>query len=56
MQDLVRDLEIPGLASLGLESEALAGIVLKAREASSFKANPVVLQDAEILEILQRAL
>jgi len=56
LQDLVCDLEIPGLASLGLESEALAGIVLKAREASSFKANPVVLQDVEILEILQRAL
>ncbi len=56
LQDLVRDLEIPGLASLGLESEALAGICLQAREASSFKANPVALQDAEILEILQRAL
>ncbi len=56
LQHLVGDLEIPGLASLGLRPSDLAGICAKAREASSFKANPVALQDAEILEILQRAL
>jgi alcohol dehydrogenase class IV len=53
---LVCDLKIPGLASLGCRNSDLEGICAKAREASSFKANPVALEDSEIREILQRAL
>lgn len=56
LQDLVCDLKIPGLASLGCRDSDLEGICAKARAASSFKANPVPLEDSEIREILQRAL
>jgi len=54
--ELVRDLEIPGLGALGLAPEDFAEVARRAREASSFKANPVALDDDDLLEILQRAL
>lgn len=56
LADLVEALEIPGLGALGLAPEAFADVARRAREASSFKANPVGLEDGELLEILQRAL
>ncbi len=56
LADLVRDLGIRGLAAWGLGPEAFADVSRRARQASSFKANPVALEDGELLEILQRAL
>ncbi len=53
---LVRELEIPPLASYGIRSQDLDAIVAKASRASSMKANPIVLTDAELTETIERAL
>lgn len=50
-----RKLGIPGLRAFGVRREEFPLIVEKARAASSMKGNPVVLTDAELHEILQRA-
>lgn len=56
LADLVGALRIPGLGTWGLQPQALAGICQRARQASSYRANPVALEEGELLEILQRAL
>src|SRR5262249_2163248 len=53
---LVADLQIPGLAAYGLGREAAAELVEKAAQASSMKANPIVLTPSELIEIFERAL
>ena len=53
---LTNDLEIPGLGSYGLGSENFLELIAKAKNASSMRANPVALSDAELTEILQTAL
>jgi alcohol dehydrogenase class IV len=52
----VSDLEIPRLSSHGIKPEHIGDIVKNSLNASSMKANPVVLTEAELAEILQRAL
>jgi alcohol dehydrogenase class IV len=49
--DLVRALEIPGLARHGLTTARVPELVAKARVASSMKANPLALTDDELTEI-----
>jgi alcohol dehydrogenase class IV len=49
--DLVRALEIPGLARHGLTPTHIPELVAKARVASSMKANPLALTDDELTEI-----
>jgi alcohol dehydrogenase class IV len=56
IRELVTDLEIPRLGSHGVKSEHIPEIVKHAKNASSMKANPIVLTDDELGEILQRAL
>jgi len=56
LADLVRALRIPGLGTWGLEPEAFEEVSQRARQASSFRANPVALEAEELLEILQCAL
>jgi alcohol dehydrogenase class IV len=54
--DLCRSLDVPGLARYGLTPAGIPDLVSKARVASSMKANPVVLTDAELNEIAHAAL
>lgn len=53
---LQRDLSIPGLARYGMRPDDVDPIVAKAKVASSMKANPIALTDAELVEIARRAL
>jgi alcohol dehydrogenase class IV len=53
---LVRDLEIPSLRHYGLRELDVAALVEKAKVASSMKANPVALDEAELVEIVERSL
>jgi alcohol dehydrogenase class IV len=53
---LAADLKIPRLGSFGIQREHFAGLVAKAANASSMKANPIALTAEELTEILEQAL
>ncbi len=53
---LVKDLQIPGLATYGLLPTDIPELVQHAAKASSMKANPLPLTEAELTAILERAL
>jgi alcohol dehydrogenase class IV len=53
---LVADLKIPRLGSFGIQREHFAGLVAKAANASSMKANPIALTPEELTEILEQSL
>ncbi len=54
--DLVCDLQIPKLGAYGVSEQHVAELVEKASQASSMKANPIVLTRGELAEILQAAM
>ncbi len=56
LEDLRGALEIPGLATHGVTAADVPDLVLGAKRASSMKANPIELTDAELAEIVTRAL
>lgn len=56
VRQLVSDLKIPSLAAYGLKSHQVAEVVEKSAQASSMKANPIVLTREELMETLSRAL
>jgi alcohol dehydrogenase class IV len=56
IRELVSNFKIPRLSAHGIKSEDIPEIVKHAKNASSMKANPIVLTDEELTEILQRAL
>jgi alcohol dehydrogenase class IV len=56
VRKLVADLRIPSLGHYGLQREHTAGLVEKASQASSMKANPITLTPEELTGILERAL
>jgi alcohol dehydrogenase class IV len=56
VRELVADLHIPMLAAYGIRREHIGGLVEKAAQASSMKANPVPLAKTELAEILERSL
>ncbi len=56
LREMVGDLGIPGLGAYGVRREDFATIVARTKAASSTKANPIVLTDAELAEVLERAL
>ena len=56
VKNVAKDLNIPGLASFGLREEHFSDLIAKAKIASSMRANPIALTDAQLTEILQRAL
>ncbi len=56
IRQLVVDLGIPRLSAHGIKSEHIPEIVKHAKNASSMKANPILLTDEELAEILQRAM
>jgi alcohol dehydrogenase class IV len=49
-------LKVPRLGSFGIQREHFPGLVAKAANASSMKANPIVLTPEELTEILEQAL
>jgi alcohol dehydrogenase class IV len=53
---LVADLPVPGLGHYGLTPADFPGLIAKAANASSMKANPITLTADELAEILHRAL
>jgi alcohol dehydrogenase class IV len=56
VRKLVSDLQIPPLTTYGVRREDIADLVEKAEKASSMKANPVVLTEGELAEVLGRAI
>ena len=55
LQDLAGALSIRGLASYGLDDEAVGAVVAAAQQASSMRGNPISLTDAEVAEIVSRS-
>ena len=55
LRQLTEDLAIPGLASYGIDPDEAAAVVADAQRASSMRANPIALSDAEVSEIVARS-
>jgi alcohol dehydrogenase class IV len=53
---LVSDLQVSGLARYGIRLEDSAELAAKAAQASSMKANPIVLTPGELSEIMEKAM
>lgn len=56
VRELVKDFEIPRLASHGIKPGHFDEIVKNAMNASSMKANPIVLTPEELKQVLEKAL
>lgn len=56
IERLCRELGVRGLSAHGLSPQVIPDLVARARGASSMKANPIVLTDEELTEIVERAL
>jgi alcohol dehydrogenase class IV len=56
VQELVNDFKIPRLGAHGIKPDHATEIVKNAMNASSMKANPLKLTEAELGEILQSAI
>jgi len=56
VKQLVCELRIPGLAAYGIGVAHVADIAAKAARASSMKANPVVLTQAELMFVMEQSL
>ena len=56
VRQLVTDLQIPRLGTYGIKPEHVAELVKKATQASSMKANPIMLTPEELSETLRLAL
>jgi alcohol dehydrogenase class IV len=56
VDELVRELQIPSLASFGLTEKDFPVLVKKAKVASSMKGNPILLNDLQLNQILLKSL
>jgi alcohol dehydrogenase class IV len=56
LTDLCTTLKIPSLSAQGLTANQIPTVAEKAMAASSMKANPIALTNAELVQILERAL
>lgn len=56
VRELVADLQIPPLRVYGVRAEHIAELVTRAANASSMKANPIVLTSEELSQTLRQAL
>ena len=56
VSELVRDLDVPALSAYGMTSAHFSEAVEKTLKASSFKANPILLTEGELLELLEKAI
>lgn len=54
--ELIEQLNIPRLSAYGMEPGDFAETIQKTQKANSFKGNPIVLNEKELTEILERAL
>ena len=54
--DLVNELKIPRLSTYGMKPEDFAEAVQKTQKANSTKGNPIVLDEQELTEILEKTL
>jgi alcohol dehydrogenase class IV len=55
-RQLVDDLKIPGLSAHGMNDEQFPEAIAKTLKASSFKGNPIPLNENELRQILEKAL
>jgi alcohol dehydrogenase class IV len=55
-RQLVDDLKIPGLSTYGMNAEQFPEAIEKTLKASSFKSNPIPLNENELHQILEKAL
>jgi len=55
LRGLTETLNIPCLSEMGLSRERLPELVEKSKQSSSMKGNPVALDEAEILEIIEKS-
>ena len=53
---LVKELKIPRLSTYGMRPEDFREAVQKTQKANSFKGNPIVLEESELTQILEKAL
>jgi alcohol dehydrogenase class IV len=53
---LVRDLKIPRLGTYGISTSSVPGIVEKAAQSSSLKANPIALTERELADAVREAI
>lgn len=56
LEALVNELDVPGLATYGIDEAAFPAIIEKSRRSSSMKGNPVELTDEELKAILRQSL
>jgi alcohol dehydrogenase class IV len=56
VDELARELAVPGLSSYGVTAGDISDLVGKAKAASSMKGNPIPLTDVELTRILESAL
>jgi alcohol dehydrogenase class IV len=56
LAELTSAMSIPGLASYGLNQDAIATVVTAAQRASSMRGNPIELSDQAVTEIVTRSL
>jgi alcohol dehydrogenase class IV len=54
-KELYEKLQLPSLRKLGISKDNFSDIIMQSKVASSMKANPILLNDAEINEILEKA-
>ena len=52
----VAQFALPPLSSYGIGEDDVPALVAQAKQASSMKANPVALSDADLTDVLTRAL
>ena len=56
VENLISELGIPSLSSFGLTESDVPELVQKAKNASSMKGNPVLLNDDELTWILEKSI
>ena len=56
VKEFVKKLKIPGLSDFGFTEDSYSELINKAKNSSSMKGNPVVLEDDSLAEILTKSL
>ncbi len=56
VKELIRELKIPPLSDFGLANKDFPELVEKAKNASSMKGNPVLLNEIELMTILEKSI
>jgi alcohol dehydrogenase class IV len=55
LKELVSALDIPSLATYGIQKSDFPEIIAQAKKASSMKGNPIELNESELIQILEQA-